>query len=333
MKRTLLLASLMLLGIVMFSCKEKKQDSVSAGISDAEVAAWPGKVLTIYVPVNVGGNMDVKARLYAKYLPKYLPGTNVVIENRPGANGITCLTEYLAEQPNTSSVLYASAGQTVVNPFYSDTLYTREDFIPLHASDEVANGLFVNPEKTGIKTLEDLKRYGEGKIIKAGCDSNGLTFLVTKALLTMAGLRSDMVDANSAPEHLVNCIAGNVDLAYAAMNLGRDYVAEGRLFPLGAFTAGPYTGYDGMSVPSFAQQGYDIVSSALTYFAIREGTDRKICDKIADAFMQVSKDPDFHAEFIKAQFEPCADPSAATVEQVLAKLDQQLETLDAVISR
>jgi tripartite-type tricarboxylate transporter receptor subunit TctC len=333
MKRALLIVLSLLLGAVMVCGEGRKQASAASGPGDTDVAAWPGKVLTIYVPVNVGGNMDVKARLYAKYLPKYLPGTNVVIENRPGANGITCLTEYLAERPNTSVLVYASAGQTVVNPFYSDTLYTRDDFIPLHASDEVVNGLFVNPAKTGIKTIEDLKKYGSGKIIKAGCDSNGLTFLVTKALLTMAGLKSDMVDANSAPEHLVNCLAGNVDLAYAAMNLGRDYVAEGKLLPLGAFTSAPYTGYDGISVPSFAEQGYDIVSSALTYFAIRKGTDSRICDKIAGAFMQVSKDPDFYAEFTKAKFEPCADPSAATVDKALAKLDGQLETLNAVISQ
>jgi tripartite-type tricarboxylate transporter receptor subunit TctC len=325
----------LLMALVLFavlSCQGEKEGTSSSGLSDAEVAAWPGRVLTVYVPVAVGGNMDVKVRLYSKYLTKYLPGTNVVVENRPGANGITCLTEYLAEQPNTSALLYASAGQVVVNPFYTETMYTREDYIPLHATDEVLNGVFANPARTGIASMEDLKAYGQGKTIKAGCDSNGLTFLVTKALLTMAGLKSDMVDADSAPEHLVNCLAGNVDVAYAAMNLAQDYVEQGRLVALGAFTSVPYTDYPGITVPSFAEQGYDIVSAALTFFAIRAGTDRKIVDKMSDALMKVWNDPEFISEFAKARFVPCADPSGEAVDAILRKMDGQLSELDALIN-
>lgn len=292
---------------------------------------WLKSVLTIIVPVSVGGNMDVKARLVAKHLPKYIDGVNVVVENKPGAGSITALTEYLTEPPNTTSLLYISGSHAKVVPFYNYTMYTSEDFTPLYGTDEVANGLFVNPDKTGIRTIDDLKKYAEGRIVKFGATASGDTFLLTKAFLTMAGIKSDIVDANSAPECLVNCLAGTVDIAYAGMNLGKDYVEEGKLHALAAFTDEPYTAYKGVTVPTFKENGYDMVYTAFSYFAIRQGTDRKIMDYIAHAIEQVCRDPQFREEFAKAGFFLLPDGSPEVIAAKLDRMEQDLEKYDAMI--
>ena len=294
---------------------------------------WPRNTLSIIVPVDVGGNMDVKARIVAKYLPKYIGGVNVIVENRPGAGGITALTEYLVEPPNTSSLLYVSGSHVVINPYYNNVRYTRNDFIPLVCTDEVLNGLFVSPEKTGARNLQELITYGQGKIVKFGASATGDTYLMTKALLTMAGLRSDVVDANSAPEHLVNTMAGHVDLGYAGLNLGRAYVEEGKLVCIGAFTEKPYTGFKGTTVPSFKEQGYDIVHSAFTYFTIRSGTDQAIVDYIKNALMQVMQDPEFRNEFTNAGFDIVDDPSPEAIQRKINILANNLEELNKLISR
>jgi tripartite-type tricarboxylate transporter receptor subunit TctC len=295
-------------------------------------AGWPaGKLLTIVVPVNVGGNIDVKARLFAKHLPKYLEGVNVVIENKAGASGITALTEYLMEGPDTSKILYIAGSHSVITPFFSETRYTKDDFIPVYGTDVVENGLFVNPDKTGVKTIEDLIAYGKGKIVKFGANGSGDTFLISKAFLTMAGLQSDVVAENSAPAHLVNCLAGTVEVAYAAMNLGKDYVEEGKLWALGAFTEEPYTLYKGIRVPSFKEQGYDIVFSAFSYFAIRKGTSEGVVKLLQDALTKVGQDPEFQKEFATAGFVQVKDTSAAEVLRKMDQLSKDMVRFEALI--
>ena len=50
---------------------------------------YEGKILTIVVGYKPGGGYDRYARLYAKHLPKHIPGNpTIVIQNMPGASSI-----------------------------------------------------------------------------------------------------------------------------------------------------------------------------------------------------------------------------------------------------
>src|SRR5262245_30832865 len=51
---------------------------------------WPNKqAIRLIVPYAAGGNGDAVGRVTAQYMGKALKGTQVVVENRPGAGGIT----------------------------------------------------------------------------------------------------------------------------------------------------------------------------------------------------------------------------------------------------
>ena len=50
---------------------------------------YKDKTLTLFINYGVGGNADTEARVYQRFLPKYIPGhPAVVIQNAPGAGGI-----------------------------------------------------------------------------------------------------------------------------------------------------------------------------------------------------------------------------------------------------
>lgn len=56
--------------------------SAPAGLSFA------GKTITVAVPYTPGGGADIMGRLYAMYLPRYLPGNpTLVVRNMPGGEG------------------------------------------------------------------------------------------------------------------------------------------------------------------------------------------------------------------------------------------------------
>jgi tripartite-type tricarboxylate transporter receptor subunit TctC len=50
---------------------------------------YSGKTITIVVGYKPGGGYDRTARLLARYLPKYIPGSpNIIVQNMPGANSV-----------------------------------------------------------------------------------------------------------------------------------------------------------------------------------------------------------------------------------------------------
>ncbi|MEG0944562.1 MAG: tripartite tricarboxylate transporter substrate binding protein [Angelakisella sp.] len=301
------------------------QSAQSVPQGEAQQVSWPTKDVKIITTVKVGGNMDIKARLVSKYLSKEL-GVNVIVENLPGGGGVTGMTQYLAEKPNTHSLIYMGVPHLTTAPFFNDVQYTKDDITIISGLDTVENGLFVSA-KSDIKTFEDLVKLGQtGKIIKFGSAGiNNDTFLFTKALLESAKVKSDSVDADSSTESLVNCVAGTVDVAYCAMNLAKGYVEKGDLIPIGVFSADAYTGYAGMTVPSFKSLGYDVTYSATSFFAIRSGSDDAIVNKIETALNNVCANPEFQKEFTEAGYVLMDDRSKEGINGEIEKIHKDLE--------
>src|SRR4051812_34582272 len=82
---------------------------------------YKGKTITLIVGSGAAGGDDIFARVFAKYLPNYLPGhPNVVVQNQPGAGGLVAATQMFNIQPRDGTVI-ASVMRTVpMMPLLSD---------------------------------------------------------------------------------------------------------------------------------------------------------------------------------------------------------------------
>ncbi len=81
------------------------------------------RTLTILVNYGAGGNADTEARVYQRFLPKYIPGNpNIVIQNAPGAggaNGVNMLGLGIGAKPDGYTMGYFTISATdslVENP-------------------------------------------------------------------------------------------------------------------------------------------------------------------------------------------------------------------------
>ncbi|HEY7089339.1 MAG TPA: hypothetical protein VH518_14680, partial [Tepidisphaeraceae bacterium] len=71
--------------------------AVSAELTAARAQdeIFRGKRINLVIAAGEGGGFDIAGRLVAQYLPRFLPGTPVIVpQNMPGANGIRA-TEYI----------------------------------------------------------------------------------------------------------------------------------------------------------------------------------------------------------------------------------------------
>ncbi|MBI2858418.1 MAG: hypothetical protein HYX90_05000, partial [Chloroflexi bacterium] len=92
MNRKLWLSTLVLALVLVFSVSCGANQGPSSPSTPASSPVMPsggftfaGKTIDLIVPSGAGGGLDLTARVYAKILPRYLPGNPaIVVKNMPG---------------------------------------------------------------------------------------------------------------------------------------------------------------------------------------------------------------------------------------------------------
>jgi len=112
--------------------------AVILAASPASAQFYKDKTLTLLINYGVGGNADTEARVYQRYLRRYIPGEpNVIIRNVPGAGGATAMNQLglnIGSQPDGLTVGYftMSATSTIID---DPVLKIKVgDFIPIVAA-------------------------------------------------------------------------------------------------------------------------------------------------------------------------------------------------------
>ena len=103
-----------------------------ATLSQAQPSAqsWPQRTVKFLVPLGPSSGADITARLLADQLTKRW-NQPVVVENRPGADGIVALTAFLAN-PDDHTLLFTPTGTFATHPFLHDALtYSQSDLVPV----------------------------------------------------------------------------------------------------------------------------------------------------------------------------------------------------------
>ena len=123
---------------------------------------YPSRVIKIIVPVSVGSQPDVLARLFAQLLSSEV-GTTIV-ENRPGGNTVIGTKAVADADPDGYTLLYASASSLALAPALNSSpgYDPVKSFAPIATFSTSTFMLFVGksvPES--VKTVEDFIAYAK----------------------------------------------------------------------------------------------------------------------------------------------------------------------------
>jgi tripartite-type tricarboxylate transporter receptor subunit TctC len=92
-----------------------------------EPVTFRGKTITMIVGSQAGGGTDATGRLMAPFLAKYLPGNpTVIVENRPGADGIVALN-YFVQQVKPDGFMVAAGDSPQIDPIRYRAPQSRYD--------------------------------------------------------------------------------------------------------------------------------------------------------------------------------------------------------------
>jgi tripartite-type tricarboxylate transporter receptor subunit TctC len=190
--------------------------------------SWPQRTVKFLVPLGPSSGADITARLLADQLTKRW-NQAVVVENRPGADGIVALTAFLAN-PDDHTLLLTPTGTFTTHPFFHDTLtYNQSDLVPVARVTNTLISITVPAtQKLGSLTeLIALARSQPGTLNWASV--TGSTDLIFAGFLKSEGLSMAKVPYRDNVQAVNDLIEGRIEVFLSALASVRPQVAAGKV--------------------------------------------------------------------------------------------------------
>ena len=199
--------------------------------AQAETQAWPQRPVKFLVPFGPGAGVDIGARLLADRLTARW-GKPVVIENRPGADGLVAIQAFLAANDD-HTLLASPSGSFTVHPFQYEKLpYTPADLVPLARISNTILGVGV-PESMKISTLAEFvtrARAEPGKFNAAVVP--GITEFTFDYFVKTAGLTLQKVPYRDIVQAATDLGEGRLQVYMSSYAILQPQTEAGRIRPI-----------------------------------------------------------------------------------------------------
>ena len=200
---------------------------------------WPqGQAIRFIVPFTAGSGTDIVARLLGEKLGPAL-GSNVVIENKPGAGGTMGAALVAKSAGDGLTLLIHSAGPLVNPAIYPNLSYdTLKDFSGVTPLAALPNVMVTSPDH--FKDVKDLIAQAKAKpgVFNYASAGNGsATHMNAEVFRLAAAVQAQHVPFRGTPEAMTETIAGRIDWFFAPLVSSLSLIKDGKLKALAVGTA------------------------------------------------------------------------------------------------
>jgi tripartite-type tricarboxylate transporter receptor subunit TctC len=258
-------------------------------------AAYASKPVRVISPLASGGSGDALARMVGTILAEAL-GQPVVIDNRPGANGIIGIELVVKAAPDGYTLLVASGGNMVINPImYGAKLpfSVERDLVPV---TQIATQSFIAHVAPGfaassISALIAIAKAKPAAINYASAGAGSTAHLMAVLFESMAGVRMTHVPYKGAAQGRVAVMARECDLMFDGLLASLPLIKAGKLRGLGV--TGAKRSNVAPDIPTISEAGVPGYNADAWYgmFAPR-GTPRPIVAKLFAVLNQALRAPE-----------------------------------------
>jgi len=290
--------------------------------AQTQPGTYPDKPITLVVPQVAGAVSDVIMRRVAQKMTDVL-GTNIVIENRPGAGGNIGTTTALAARPDGYTVLMNSINHAINPALYPNAGFDPlKDFVPVGL---IARGnlILVAHSDLPVNSLQELLAeakkapgslfYGSG----GNGSANHLTFFMIEAA---TGTQFSHVPYKGQTAVMADVSTGRVPLTFTSLSSGLPYIESGRVKILAVSNGQRLAVLP--EVPSVSEviPGYDVTPWFGLF--VPTGTPEAVADRLHAALHTSLQDTEVRAALEKLGITPAQDSRAdfaAMVEREVAQ--------------
>jgi tripartite-type tricarboxylate transporter receptor subunit TctC len=225
-------------------------------------ADYPSKPIRILVPFVPGGATDILARLVGQNLTAAW-GEQVVIDNRPGANGILAADMTAKATPDGHTLLFVAIGHAI-NPLLQKNLPydTQKDFTPISLAAILPLIVTVHPSvpATSVKELIALAKSGK-RLNYASGGVGSSQHLATALFASMAKIELVHIPYKGGNQGLLDTVGGQVNMMISTILSLTPHIKSGRLRGLAITTATRNAAWPDMpTVAEAALPGYQSIA-------------------------------------------------------------------------
>lgn len=231
---------------------------VAASAQATPAAAFPARPVRMLVPVPAGGPSDFIARQVAQHLGALL-GQVVMVENKPGGNGLVAAREALAAPADGHTLIYAP-GSMIATPLLVKTsgLDWPRDFAPLGKVGRVPFALAVHPGVPAL-TLADFVKQARLQPQRFNvATSTPSEVLAAAQFMQATGIQLTRVPYRGGTQALPDLLTGRVQVMFGPLSLLHAQAKSGALRILAVLD--PERSAALPEVPTLAEAGMGAVS-------------------------------------------------------------------------
>lgn len=252
---------------------------------------FPSKPIMFVVPFNAGGGTDVTARIVADEMTKIL-GQPVLVENRPGAQGIPGTRYVVDAAPDGYTIGFVLQATLALNP----SLYVATNYDPLvdlAAISQISESpyvIVVHPS-LGVDTMEELIALAQSEPGKVNYASGAAASQLASLLFqTEVGVEMQHIPYSGSGQAITDLLSGRVGVMLSSPVSVLPHIEAGALVPIAV--TGAERSASLPDVPTVAERGYEGFEVVGWYgISVPASTPDDVVAKLNDAVVEALASP------------------------------------------
>jgi tripartite-type tricarboxylate transporter receptor subunit TctC len=294
----------------------------AAGVCAVRADDYPVRSIRLIVPFAPGGVTDTSARAVADRLGARL-GQQVVVENRPGANGNIGSEQVARATPDGYTLLLGFDGTLVINPH----VYPQVPFDPLRDFSPItklgdATLVLITATSVPARNFRELVALSKAKpgTLSYGTSGTGSTpHVAGERLKQQSGLDMVHVPYKGGGQAIGDLAGGQLPLVFTAIATAQPFIRTGRANAIAV--AGAARSPALPEVPTFIESGVSgFEPSSWVALLAPPRTPRAIVDRLQRETALVLAEPEVRARYATLGIDPVGNTPEQFAEQMRADL-------------
>jgi len=192
---------------------------------------YPARPIRLILGFAPGGSTDLVARVVGQKMAEAW-AQQVVVDNRPGANGMIGADLVAKANPDGYSLLLSSIGPMAINAsLYKMPYDIVADFAPISYTGNVTNLLVVHPSvaAANVKELIALAKAQPGKLTFGSSGTGGAPHMAVELFKILAKVNVVHVPYKGGGPAMADLVGGQISGSFASMPSSIPFVRAGKL--------------------------------------------------------------------------------------------------------
>jgi tripartite-type tricarboxylate transporter receptor subunit TctC len=280
----------------------------AAGIAQAQT--YPTRPVRIVVPLSPGGNVSIVTRALAQKMSEAL-GHQLIVDNRPGGNGVIGAEIVARSAPDGYTVLTAANSFVALHGLVAKVPYDPvKDFSGISLIATLPQALVVHPSvpARSVKELIALARARPEELVHATQGEASTGRIAAELFTQQTKARFLHVPYKGGGPAMIDLVGGQVSLMFATVSTALPQVKSGRIRALGLTSRERSPAFP--DVPTIAEAGVPGYEALIWNVMLAPaGTPLEIRNRLHGEIAKAVKIPELRQQFLAQGVELTASRS------------------------